>query len=741
VRVTYLVMGGLVVAYLISLIVQGQHPWPIFNDWAVAGFEMAGSALCIARGLTRRVGRSVSITLGLGLLLWALGDLVLTIESQGGVEPPVPSWADLCYLMFFPLTYAAVFVLVRGQVRQISTPSWLDGAIAGVGASAVCAAFAFHRIVHLTGAGVAETAVNLAYPVADLLLLALVVGASTMMGGRRSLPWLLVTVGIGCNVLGDTANLFATAAGRTGFVLDAIAWPASTLILSAAVWMRPRPANLLELQRPNTFLIPGLAATGALGVLFAGNLYRTNDVAVGLATLTLALVGMRLARSVRAMRTLSLERRDQSLTDDLTGLKNRRYLAGVLDAFFTEDRAVGGRTLAFLFVDLDHFKQINDTFGHVAGDELLKQIGPRMGACLRSEDLLVRLGGDEFVVVLQDCTREHASFVAARLTESLAQPFAIGPMQATIAASIGIALAPDDATDATSLLWCADIAMYRAKVSGLPFTTYQPDLDKAGNHVQLIEELRAAIDEHQLLLFYQPQLDLKTGRVEAVEALVRWAHPRLGILPPSEFLPFAEDAGLMGPITELVLSDALAQCAAWRRSGRMISVSVNVSVGVLLDPGFTQLVQTVLTANDLPPDSLVLEITETSVISDFAEAQVVIDELRALRIVVSIDDFGAGFTSLAHLSGLAVGELKLDRTFVERLTGADRGRTLELVRGTIELGHALGLRIVAEGIEDKETLELLGDLGCDLAQGYLISIPKPADQLTMQPASKLRSPA
>ena len=732
VRVTYAGLGGLLLAYLASLIGQGQHPWPIFNDWAVAGFEMFGSLLCLARALSRRGGRVVPLTLGLGLFMWSLGDLVLTVESQGGVEPPTPSWADLCYLWFFPLTYVAVFVVVRGEVRQVSTPSWLDGAIAGVGAAAVCSAFAFQNIVQLTGGDPATTMTNLAYPVGDLLLLALVVGGATMMGGRRNLGWCLVAVGIGCNVVGDTANLFSNASGPAGFVLDAIAWPASTWFLSAAVWTRRRSADVLELQRPSTFLIPGVAAIGALGVLLAGNVHPTSDVALALATATLALVGVRLARSLRSMRTLSLERREQALTDELTGLRNRRYLSNVLDGFFAEQRVAGDQRVAFLFVDLDHFKQVNDTFGHVAGDELLKQLGPRMASCLRPGDQLVRLGGDEFVVLLLDCDRQEAAAIATRLTDALTRPFAVGRMQATVAASIGIALAPDDATDATGLLWSADIAMYRAKVSGQPFASYQPDLDKTGNRVQLLDELRVAIDEHQLMLFYQPQLDLKSGRIEAVEALIRWAHPALGILSPAEFLPFAEEAGLMGAITELVLREALDQCAAWRCSGRPMSVAVNVSASVLLDPDFVGLVHDLLSANGMPPDALVLEITETSVIDDFDRAQEVILRLRALGVAVSIDDFGAGFTALAYLSGLAVRELKLDRTFIGKLVGADAQRGLELIRSTIELGHALGLRIVAEGVEDRQTLEVLGDIGCDIAQGYLISVPKPAAQISMQ---------
>ena len=257
----------------------------------------------------------------------------------------------------------------------------------------------------------------------------------------------------------------------------------------------------------------------------------------------------------------------------------------------------------------------------------------------------------------------------------------------------------------------------------------------------LLEELRTAIEEHQLELHYQPQLNLRSGQVAAVEALIRWAHPRLGMVPPDEFLPFAEEAGLMGPITTFVLNDALTQCATWRDAENPLRVSVNISATNLLDPRFVDRVRDLLQHHRVPADDLVLEITETSVISEFDQSQRVIQELSDLGIIVSIDDFGAGFTSLAHLSSLAVKELKIDIALISRLTAKDNQRDVDLVRATIELGHALGLRIVAEGIEDSATLTLLSDFGCDLGQGYFISKPKPATQLALESLIPTSEPA
>lgn len=732
-------MGVLLACYLASLIVLGPgQNTRLFNDWSVAGFEIVGSALCLARGLRRGRGRAVALSLGLALLMWSLGDFVLAVESRGGVTPPTPSVADLFYLGFFPLAYTAVVIVMRGEVRRLATPSWLDGAVAGAGAAAVAAAFAFHRVLDLAGGSPAGAIVDLAYPIADVLLLGLVAGGSTLMSGRRKAPWVLMGLGYAFNVLGDTANLFMSSFGRVGYVVDGIAWPASILVLSMSVWLRPRPSNPLIVQRPGTFVIPGLSAAGALLILFVGSLHSVSRVSIALATATLLLVGIRLVNSVRTMRALSQQRQHESVTDELTGLGNRRRLSAVLDAYFADRdaNAAQQRSLAYLFVDLDHFKQINDTFGHPAGDELLKQLGPRMSGCLREGDLLIRLGGDEFVVLLVDADTSHATSVAERLTAGLAEPFPLGTVRASISASIGIAIAPTDATDSASLMWCADIAMYRAKLGGVRFATYQPDIDKLGNRVLLLEELRTAIEEHQFVLYYQPQLDLRSGEVVSVEALLRWAHPTLGVIAPAEFLPFAEEAGLMGAITTLVLTDAIAQCAAWRGDGNELSVSVNICPSDLLDPQFTSQVVSLLTAYELPAEALVLEITETSIIEDFDRSRQVIQDLRERGIVMSIDDFGAGFTSLAHLSSLAVKELKLDRVFITGLTAPDSSRNRDLVHATIELGHALGLRIVAEGIEDNATLQLLTDLGCDLGQGYLISTPKPASRLALVPAMR-----
>jgi diguanylate cyclase (GGDEF)-like protein len=737
----YVILGLLLVAYLISLIARSQNQsWLWLDGWLLTCFELVATCMCLYKGRQRRPGRAVPLTLGLALLCWTLGDFVLTWESIGGKNPPTPSGADALYLLFYPLAYIATVLLLQRGLGRLARPNWLDGVVAGMGGAALCAVFAFHSIHHLTGGTSLSTAVNLAYPVGDLMLLLLAIGGTVLLSGRGSAQWYLLASGLTVIVIGDTFNLVGPSAGVFGADFNQIAWPTAILLMSLSVWQPARHADPLRPQKVSSFTFPGIAATGGLFILVYGTINHISRVAFWLAVGTLVTVGVRLALSARTLRILTEERNRQAHTDELTGLGNRRQLAQVLDVFFEEQSGEGAtpREMAFLFVDLNHFKEINDSFGHPAGDELLRQLGPRLVRAVGLSGSVVRLGGDELAVVLMDADAGDAVEVAQRIISEINEPFMLNKIKATVGASIGIALVPANAMDGSALMWCADVAMYRAKLGNAPYVFYDQDIDGGEDQPNLLDELRTAVKEGQFVLHYQPQLDLKTGQILAVEALVRWPHPKLGLVPPMKFIPLAEEAGLMWPLTTWVLNEALAQCAEWRASGRELAVSVNVATGDLLEPEFLGLVKSLLEHHQLPGEAVVIEITETTIITDFLRSQAVILQLRDLGIVVSIDDFGAGFTSLAYLSSLAVGELKLDRTFITALNAEGNGREMELVRATINLGHEMGLRVVAEGIEDVETLDLIGDLGCDLAQGYFISRPSPASRLSFQ-SSEIKS--
>ncbi|MFZ0666817.1 MAG: EAL domain-containing protein [Acidimicrobiales bacterium] len=722
----------LLLAYLVILLSRPNGAyWTWLDGWMVCAFECALSLMCIARGLDRKPGSGAILALGVSLLSWSIGDICLTVESLGGATPPTPSLADAFYLAFYPCAYIGLALLMKRGIKRISSPSYLDGAVAGLGAATLCAAFAFHEVAKTAGGSALSVVVNLAYPIGDVLLLALIVAGTTLLSGRGRGPWALIAFGIAFNVVGDTFNLFSSTVGdsRVGITFNAMAWPVSILLISLSVWIRPKPRPASVAQKTSSFVLPGLSGVAALAVLLVASVRTIDRVAIALAAATLAVAGVRLVMSTRGLRLLTEERHRQAITDDLTGLGNRRHLFNVFSDVFDSDTHTPD--VAFLFVDLDHFKEINDSFGHATGDELLRQLGPRLTSAVRKTDVVVRLGGDEFAILLMGADSEEAKRVAERITHNIEETFILDKVRARIGASIGISMLETDATDSASLLQCADIAMFRAKSGNSDFEFYDVALDSE-NVVLIADELRVAIEEGQFELHYQPQLNLRSGEICAVEALLRWDNPRLGMVPPLKFLPLAEEAGLMPALTALVLDDALGQCAMWREQGHDIVVSVNLSASNLLDRGFTHLVKELLNRYRVPPEALVLEITETCIISDYERARSVIEALHDAGLVISIDDFGAGFTSLAYLGDLAVGELKLDRIFVTGLGAEDRSRDLALIRSTIELAHALRLRVVAEGIEDGATLQLLSSLGCDVAQGYFIGRPVPAADISLQ---------
>jgi diguanylate cyclase (GGDEF)-like protein/PAS domain S-box-containing protein len=430
------------------------------------------------------------------------------------------------------------------------------------------------------------------------------------------------------------------------------------------------------------------------------------------------------------------EAQHQALHDSLTGLPNRTLLRDRLQqAILAGQRDHSG--LALLIMDLDRFKDVNDTLGHQSGDELLEEVAKRLQGALRASDTVARMGGDEFAVILPTANNAAlASSIAQKLVRELERPFSVGGHPVSISASIGIAVYAEHGTDAKTLLRHADVAMYVAKRSGSGHAVYSWEQDAHDpERLALIGELRSAIEHDQLVLHYQPKIDLRTRRCERVEALVRWQHPQRGLIPPDQFIPLAEQTGLIKQLTNWVLSAAIRQCRVWRDSGLDIAVGVNLSMRNLHDPELVGLVGELLERNGVSPSALKVEVTESALMTDPRRALDSMARLRAIGVEVAIDDFGTGHATLSYLKQMPVEEIKLDRSFVRDMC-TDRN-DFTIVRSTIELAHDLGLRVIAEGVEDQATLDLLAELGCDLAQGYHMSRPLPESDLRRWLAASL----
>jgi diguanylate cyclase (GGDEF)-like protein/PAS domain S-box-containing protein len=419
--------------------------------------------------------------------------------------------------------------------------------------------------------------------------------------------------------------------------------------------------------------------------------------------------------------------RYQALHDALTGLPNRVMLNGRLE------RALRGSVreqaeCALLLLDLDRFKEVNDTLGHQVGDNVLRHIGQRLQDGVRPTDLVARLGGDEFAVLLPDSDAARAAQVAETLVRVLQTPFMLDGQPIDVSASIGIAVAPEHGQAADTLLRCADVAMYQAKRSGTGGALYSAAEDEhRPSRLTLLGELRLGIEQDELLVYYQPKLDLRDGTLVGVEALVRWEHPQRGFLLPSEFIPLAEQTGLIFPLSRWVLEAALKQQRAWRTGGLDVPIAVNLSRRTLHDPELPEMVAHLLARWDVAPESLVLEITESSLMADPLRARENLSQLRALGVRMSIDDFGTGYSSLASLQDLSVDELKIDQSFVQAMATDASARVI--VRAIIDLADVLKLRVVAEGVEDRATWDVLAGLGCEVAQGFFLSPPLAAPDL------------
>ena len=634
---------------------------------------LVGSVACVWAGAVRGSGR-------LGRLAFAAALACAAMAEFTGTASDWP-WVAAC-----ALATAGMALLVLDRMAVVSRLSWLDATMGASSSAAVAVS---------VGAGAAAATA--------------VAGAIGSLALSRWRPgWPVVVALVGLVALGAGADLA----------------PLATLALGTAAWTRAERAEPGP-EFSAIVLVAILAfATAALTLLTIGQFEAIDDVAVAVAAVTV-LAGM--ARAGLTVTDRLRETQQQALTDDLTGLANRRHLMERLHAAVRSASEHGGE-FALLLIDLDGFKELNDTLGHHAGDEVLQQIGPRLAQLLRADDTLARLGGDEFAVVLAPGDETTASTAGLRLRAALERSFEVADITLHIDASVGIALFPEHATDALGLLQRADVAMYEAKRRRTGHEVYLPSRDRhSRQRLALIGELHGALDAGQLVLHYQPKADLATGAIRGVEALVRWQHPQRGLLGPDHFLPLMEHSGLTRALTAFVLDRAIEEIGDLRRHGFDLSVAVNLGPADLLDLGLPSEVERLLDHRGFGPEHLELEVSEDVVMADVDRTIDVLVGLRAISVRTALDDFGAGQAALGHLHQLEVDTLKIDRSFVMRLGREDRNAAI--VHSLVDLGRRLGVRVVAEGVENAHAWDLLVKWRCDEAQGYFVGRPMTGPEL------------
>jgi diguanylate cyclase len=683
------------------------------RDAVFCAVFVAAAGLCLARAAWVPAERVPWLAIGLGVCLHGAGWIVDFVGYRGAA--PMPSLCDPLWLGAYLALYPGVVLLGRERFARRGLGMWLDGLLGGLAVGAATAATALQPSLADFNAG-AGAIISAAYPLADVALLTFLATMFSGSGWRPSrsgaalLAGLLVLVGV------DT--LYAVDSAHDGWLAGQAydpLWGVAMLLVAASGWLPARRATLHRETR-RALLFPSAFAAVAVAVLVYGQITPVNLVAVAFAVLALVTVMVRMALLLKETAALAVSRK-LSLTDDLTGLGNRRSFTAEVESAIADNRR-----FALLMIDLDQFKELNDTLGHHLGDELLRCVGPRLASTMRQGDMVARLGGDEFGVLLRSADTDDAITAATRLRGALARPFSLAGISLHVGASVGIALFPDHAVDAGTLMRHADVAMYEAKRGRTGHEVYASEGDHhSRDRLALAGEVRRALAQDELALHYQPVAELHTGALVGVEALVRWRHPERGLLAPGAFLPAIEHTEVMREVSHRVLAMAICQAGAWFRQDREWRVAVNLSATDLLDRALVDDVSALLRRYGTPARRMTLEVTESVLMTDPVRAMEVLSALRDLGVHLALDDFGTGFSSLTHLQRMPVDEIKIDRSFVAAM--ATDASSAAIVSSTVDLAHALGLRVVAEGIEDEATWTRLRAVGCDAAQGYYLSKP------------------
>ena len=665
--------------------------------------------------------RSALWVLFAALALWAAGSAVLNASSSEPDLTQFPAPGEWLFLASY-LGIAGYLIIDTVHRLTAAVDGWLEAIVVCGGTACLAGSPLLVRVGDVVGGQGVPLLLALLYPMIDVALILLVVGQLVLRVRRSLEKSAVLCLGLALFTIADLNFVTNLSDGTYGFnLVDGLLWAAGFALMVEAA-CRPGTEVLKALpRRPGPLLMVGPAFI-ALAVLAVRPHTGLGPYLTWPAVVTLLAAGGRLVLALREAKGAA-EAFALSRTDDLTLLPNRRSVIARLDA-----ELAGDRPLALMLLDLDGFKDVNDTLGHAAGDSVLQLAAHRMRQALPSSVMIGRLGGDEYAIVMTSDDALVLLETAQLILEVLLEPTVVEGIELSTNASIGITVRSDSDTQSVELLRRADVAMYQAKSTRAGAVLYDVHSDDfSRKKLQLAEELRKAIPEGQLVLHYQPQIDAATQQVCGLEALVRWQHPQRGLLNPITFLPAARREGLMLPLSLAVGQMVVEDLRRWRTNGLEPRVSLNCAPPELLSGVFLPQLYDAIAAARLPAESLVIEVTEDSFIAEPARARTILRDIRAHRVQVAIDDYGTGFSSLSYLRDLPVQELKMDRSFIAAMNTDTRSRMI--VASTFQMAHALGLRTVAEGVENAATAADLIAMGVDVLQGYHVAKPMPADEV------------